>query len=187
VWRVAAGGGGGFVLLHPASMLIVGLTSPERHQFWVPIVNALTPEHLPMGIFFFVLGALAGYVHHRNVERLLAQARIHQALRLEREQFEVLLQTAGAVCHEFGQPMTVVRVRAEMLQEKVPADSPAGEDLSEIVTNVDRMAHQMRLLQNVTKYVTKPYIGGVRIIDIEKATERQSHVSPIVCERPGSP
>jgi len=166
--RVGAGVFMGFFLAHPASMLIVSLASPGASA-GVSTMAALDWRHLPMGMLFAFVGALGGYVYHRAVERNLAAAREAERMRLQRERLEVLLQTAGAVCHELGQPMTVVRAHAEVLLDD-PPPHPMREDLHAIIENVDEMVELLRKLQNVTRYATKPYVGNVRIIDLDEAT-----------------
>ena len=172
--RVTVGAIGGYALLHPVSMVLVSMFSPDHHPTWHGVSSAFTLSHLPMGAFFAILGALLGFVHHRGVERLVREVREQERLRLERERILVLLETAGAVCHELGQPVSILRLQVQLLEQHMPPSSRAVDDVRAIVVNLDRMGGLLHRLQRVTRYVTKPYVGNMNIIDIEKACELEA-------------
>ena len=91
--------------------------------------------------------------------------------RLEREKLQSILEIAGAVCHELNQPMQAISGYSEMLMADISKDNPLYEDFKEIKRQIVRMANITKKLMRITRYETRDYIGGRRIIDIDKAIE----------------
>jgi hypothetical protein len=50
----------GFIVLHPFSMLFQGMIHPEFNLNFVTLIDAFNPHHLPMAIFFGLLGIVMG-------------------------------------------------------------------------------------------------------------------------------
>ena len=53
----------GVVLLHPAAMFIMGYYGPGRHFHWAALQIAFSIQHIPMIVFFGVLGAFIGSLY----------------------------------------------------------------------------------------------------------------------------
>jgi signal transduction histidine kinase len=81
-----------------------------------------------------------------------------------------VLEMAGAVCHELNQPLQVVSVCSERLLSAISEDSPLYNQAQKIAEKFDMIVEITRKLQSMTKYETKHYIEGTKIIDIDKAT-----------------
>ena len=110
---------------------------------------------------------------HELKVRIRAGRRIleMQAELMQREKLRGVLEMAGATCHEFNQPMQVVSGYCELLLKQVPEDSRIHEQVRRILEAVRSMIEVTRKLQTITKYETREYIEGARIIDIDKASE----------------
>ena len=89
--------------------------------------------------------------------------------RIQKEKLEAILEMAGAVCHELNQPLQVVSVSLEPLLRAISKDSPLYNRTQKIEEKIDTIAGITRKLQTMTKYETKDYIEGTKIIDIDKA------------------
>lgn len=88
---------------------------------------------------------------------------------LQNEKFKGVLETAGAVCHEFNQPLQVLSGYAELaLTEGSPFAVPP-ELARRILSQTERMADITRKLQKITRYETIPYGEYSRIIDIHRS------------------
>jgi CheY-like chemotaxis protein len=107
------------------------------------------------------------------------QARIRVGVRVvelqdtlrERERFQGALEMAGAVCHEFNQPLQVVRGWTELLLEDLAPDDPDCEALRGIEASVERLGYLTQKMMGLTRYRSKPYLSGQsRIIDLNAAT-----------------
>ena len=98
--------------------------------------------------------------------------RIEEELR-EKEKLQTVLEMAGAVCHELNNPMQVVLMGCK----KLLSDSLSNKKLNEklflhIEESIKQMAKITNNLSNITKYETKDYVAGTKIIDINEASKK---------------
>ena len=91
--------------------------------------------------------------------------------RLEKERLQVSLEMAGAVCHELNQPIQGISSYAELLMGRQSPGSPEHEQAKAILDLAGRMGGITRKLMKITRYETKDYVKGVRIIDIDRAAD----------------
>lgn len=90
--------------------------------------------------------------------------------RLERERLQVSLQMAGAVCHELNQPMQSISGYAESCMMNVSEENPLRVKLGKIIELTRRMGEITRKLTRITRYETKDYVEGVKIVDLDRAS-----------------
>jgi PAS domain S-box-containing protein len=91
--------------------------------------------------------------------------------RLQKEKFQGVLETAGAVCHELNQPLQVISGYAEMaLAETDPTDR-FNKMAGQISAQVERIADITGKLQRITRYKTLEYDKFTRIIDIHHSSD----------------
>ena len=90
--------------------------------------------------------------------------------RLQRERLEGVIEMAGAACHEFNQPLQALFGYSELLSEDLPQDSPLLAQTQKIKTSIDQLAKITSKIMRITKYETKEYFEGSKIIDIDKAS-----------------
>ncbi|NNF99608.1 MAG: PAS domain S-box protein [Desulfobacteraceae bacterium] len=95
------------------------------------------------------------------------QAETH---RVQKEKLQAVLETAGGVCHELNQPLQTITGYAEILLGESAGNSDNQKFLSKIKEQTDRMAGITRKLQNITRFETRAYPGGSKIIDIDKSS-----------------
>jgi signal transduction histidine kinase len=93
-----------------------------------------------------------------------------EAERTEREKLHAILEMAGAVCHELNQPMTAIAGYGEITLMKTPKDDPNYEKVAKIMEQIRRMGRITKKLMKVTRYRTRDYVDGTRIIDIDEAS-----------------
>jgi sigma-B regulation protein RsbU (phosphoserine phosphatase) len=89
---------------------------------------------------------------------------------LQREKLRGVVEMAGATCHEFNQPMQVISGYAELLMKEVAPSSPVHAKIEKIKEATEVMAQITGKLQQITRYETREYYDGMRIIDIDKAS-----------------
>ncbi|MCP4693114.1 MAG: PAS domain S-box protein [Desulfobacterales bacterium] len=89
--------------------------------------------------------------------------------RLQYEKLQAILEMTGAVCHELNQPMMATFGYVELLLLKTPKDDPLHDKVIKIKEQIDRMGGITNKLMQITKYVTRDYLEGRKIIDIDKA------------------
>lgn len=104
-------------------------------------------------------------------ERLRMEARLERAqdeLR-EREKHAAVAELAGGAAHELNQPLTSIIGYAELLGRRLEKQSPLYNAAEIIITQAERMAEIVRKIGKITKYETKTYVGGAKILDLDKA------------------
>lgn len=94
--------------------------------------------------------------------------------RLQREKLQVVLEMAGAVCHEMNQPIQVISGHAELMLMDITEDHPLYEKIKTIDEQTNKMGEITRRLTEITRYETENYVGDTRIIDIDKASEKKT-------------
>ncbi len=149
-----------------------------------PVVASLAV--MPMWVRGEMLGALnLGSSHPKRflpdldthfLERLgrqTAQA-LDAALLLEQgrmmERRQAAMEMAGAACHEMSQPLTTLTLQLDLLLRETPADAPRRVAILAMIDNVERLGGLVKRISQVSKYVTRPYAQGLRIIDVEAAS-----------------
>lgn len=127
-------------------------------------------------------GLEAGAVDYVKKPFLMAElmARVKTALRLkevqdklvEQEKKIAIMELAGAAAHELNQPLTVITCQIKLLEESLEKDHPLPSREIEIIhESVQRMTEIIRKIGNITKYKTKDYLLGDKIIDLDQASE----------------
>jgi signal transduction histidine kinase len=79
--------------------------------------------------------------------------------RVQREKLEGILEMAGAVCHEFNQPLQGILGFSELLMRQIGEDNPIYRYAKSIQGEVNRMADLTRKLLD--------------IIDIDEASKEE--------------
>ena len=78
---------------------------------------------------------------------------------------------AGAVCHELNQPMQEAMFNcSDLLGDETLSPDDIKEKAGRIKAQLNRMANMTRRLMRITRYETRDYINGEKIIDIEKSS-----------------
>jgi len=90
--------------------------------------------------------------------------------RIAKEKLEGVLETAGAVCHEFNQPLQAISGYTELMAMKLDGHE-ARAYIDKVTAQIVRMRDITDKLQGVTRYETKDYAGNTKIIDIHKASD----------------
>lgn len=88
--------------------------------------------------------------------------------RILKERMEGVLELAGAVCHELNQPMTVVSVNSEIISPDMDKKEFTSK-LDGIKREIRKMGKITRKLMHITRYETREYLNGRKILDIDKS------------------
>jgi len=91
--------------------------------------------------------------------------------RIQKERLQGALEMSGSVCHELNQPLQYISGSVEILLMDMPESDPLYQSLGKIKSQVDRMGSITKKLMGITSYKTREYVGGRKIIDIDKASE----------------
>ena len=91
--------------------------------------------------------------------------------RLEKERLQVSLEMAGAICDELNQPLQNISTHSEIVLMHLSKDDPHYEKVRQIVEQTKKMGAITRKLMGITKYKTKDYVKGVKIVDLDESSE----------------
>jgi DNA-binding response OmpR family regulator len=112
-----------------------------------------------------------------NPDELQARIRVGQRVielqdrLVEAERNRVLTQAAGAAAHEINQPLTVLIGMAELLMFQMEANSPHLENIEALHESARRISDIVKKMAQIRQYVTKPYLDGIDIIDIDASSK----------------
>jgi PAS domain S-box-containing protein len=136
-------------------------------------------EHIPVTISASLLmeegeemawvAVLADQRERLSIERRLSSA--EEKLR-ESEKQAMIAELAGAAAHELNQPLTSVLGYADLLRRKLIQSDPSFRFIEIIYREAERMAEIVKKIGRITRYETTTYVGNVKIVDIEKATDK---------------
>ncbi len=106
-----------------------------------------------------------------GISRDMTDRRRAEEERLRREKMQGVLEMAGAACHELNQPMQTISAYSELGLKEISEDSPVYNRLKTIKEQIVRMADMTKKINRITKYKTRDYVAGIKIIDIDKSSE----------------
>ena len=127
-------------------------------NLWIEIVISQIKDN--DGVFSGIIGIL----------RDIAGKKKEEAKRLYHEKLKGVLEMARAACHELGQPLQIIKGNTEMLQMDLEKEGKSYEEIENIISELDRMTVILQKLRRITKYVSREYINGKPIVDIEKSS-----------------
>lgn len=110
-----------------------------------------------------------GMIYQTAIRDLTEQIRIEKERR-QHERMRGVLEMAGAVCHEINQPLMALQGFMELLSSRRQMKDDTGTHLSRMNEQVERIKTLTRKIMNITKYETKDYVGGEKIIDIDQSS-----------------
>ena len=106
-----------------------------------------------------------------DLKKAEAHLRKMEEDRKQKERLQIILETAGAVCHELNQPLMAISGYSELILMMISKDDPVYDKNLKILEQITRMGEITGKLMGITKYRTKSFGRGRTIIDIEKASE----------------
>jgi PAS domain S-box-containing protein len=117
------------------------------------------------------VGSVAVFTDIRERLRMEARLQKAQAQLQTREKQVIVAELAGGAAHELNQPLTSVIGYAELLLRHHEEGSVQHRAAAVIINEAERMAEIVRKIGKITKYETKTYVGGAKILDLERASE----------------
>jgi PAS domain S-box-containing protein len=94
-----------------------------------------------------------------------------EAKLLQNEKLQAVVEMAGAVCHEMNQPMQLTLVElAEFLVMESYQKKEIEKRVARIRHSLNALRDMSRKLMHITKYETRDYVEGEKIVDIDKAS-----------------
>jgi hypothetical protein len=109
---------------------------------------------------------------HENIA--LKKRRQFEEERLQKERLQGVIEMAGAACHELNQPLQTLAAYVHSLLRDLSEGSPMFEKIKEIREGIHQAGQITKKIMNITKYETKEYIDGSKIIDIDRASSSET-------------
>lgn len=107
----------------------------------------------------------------RELERELSEKlTILEKQSMLKEKLATTIEMAGAMAHEISQPLTNLLVKVELLLERKNETDPDYKDLKVIFEQALRLETLVKKVRNITRYETKEYLPGIKIVDFEKSS-----------------
>jgi len=117
---------------------------------------------------------------YRNANALIAtvvditEKKKIQATLLETRQIKVANQLAGAIAHEFNNPLAIVQLATEMAEIDKIEDPQKRQQLSKIPPQIDRMSNLVKKLLNLRAIKEKEYADGAKILDLHNSEDSEN-------------
>jgi len=90
---------------------------------------------------------------------------------LQKEKLQAVVEMAGAVCHEMNQPIQAVLVElAECAVMGELKKDTLKHSVERIQQHLNTLREMSRKLMHISRYETRDYLEGEKIIDIDKAS-----------------
>jgi PAS domain S-box-containing protein len=90
---------------------------------------------------------------------------------LQKEKVQAVVEMAGAVCHEMNQPMQAVLVElAECAVMGEFKKDTVKQRVERVQQHLNTLREMSLKLMHITRYETRDYLEGEKIIDIDKAS-----------------
>ncbi len=112
-------------------------------------------------------GKIARIVH---VSREITERKELERQSMLKEKQATTIEMAGAMAHELSQPLTNLLVKVELLLEGKNETDPDYHDLRVIFEQALRLEALVKKTRNITRYETKEYLRGIKIVDLEKSS-----------------
>jgi hypothetical protein len=92
--------------------------------------------------------------------------------RIERDKLQAIVELAGAAAHEMRQPMTNIQNLITISKGKLRDNEPVTEEeMDTVINQCKRMNETIREMLHITRYRTKEYIKGKKILDLDKSSK----------------
>ncbi|HVO31308.1 MAG TPA: PAS domain S-box protein [bacterium] len=108
-------------------------------------------------------------------ERLAIERRLKdaQAALIQTEKQAAVAELAGSAAHELNQPLTAIMGYAELMLKKMTPEDPNRRFVQTLYEEAERMAAVVKKIGRITRYESKSYVGGTRIVDLDKSSRRE--------------
>jgi len=91
---------------------------------------------------------------------------------IDLEKKRTLIEMAGAAAHELNQPLGVIVGYADFIISKMGKEHQYYPQMAKILNNAEKMSETVKNLSKIKNYIIKDYIDDIKILDIEKSSEK---------------
>ena len=107
---------------------------------------------------------------NKTLKKAIAEQKELEQKLVESERLKAILEVVGTLNHEINNPLTVILGRTQLLWRREDiSDTKIKSGLKEIHNEADRIREVVKKLSMIIKPVSKKYIDGIRILDVENS------------------
>jgi hypothetical protein len=151
--------------------------SNDKNQW--KIISRISPETIRNNAFLIFMDFIIFNIYILLliliVSYLLARAKVrkkvHKESLKEKERLHGVIEMAGAVSHEINQPLQIITTYIDLITHPDNKNKNIEKSLPKIADQINRIGKISRKLSKITKYKTRDYLKGVKIIDIDKSSD----------------
>jgi len=159
----------------------INVKIPNDKNQW-KIISRITPETIQKSTYSiftdFIFFNVYIFLLILIVSFLLARAKYRKKLiedsLKEKERLQGVVEMAGAISHEINQPLQIISTYIDLLIHPENKNKNMEKSLEKILDQIGRIGKISRKLSKITKYKTRDYLKGVKIIDIDKSSETET-------------
>ncbi|MCF8061654.1 MAG: PAS domain-containing protein [Deltaproteobacteria bacterium] len=140
-----------------------------RKEAILALVDLHQREHF-IEFHAFLVREAGRHDHIRGIARDITDRVRSQSDELVRERFQGVLEMAGGVAHKMNQPLTVVNHLVLEVMKGLTPDSPLYDRIERIQAQIQKLNDIAAKIRGVHRYESMDYVGGVKIVDLDKAS-----------------
>jgi DNA-binding response OmpR family regulator len=154
-------------------------SKPETRE--IPVIFLTARTESDSVVEGFEAGAVDYVTKPFHARELLARVSTQERLRaahrerIERETLQAILELAGAVCHEFNQPLQIISGTAELMRHREDIDPAILRGLDHVMDAVERLGGLTRKLSGITRRESREYLPGSRILDLDRSSAARAN------------
>jgi PAS domain S-box-containing protein len=183
VWELYEEGGARQIMRMLRSTSYGGVGRLEQTRREVRIASGETvPVSMTASIVYegerevATVGILTDLRERIRMEQRLLDAQ--QKLQLSEKQ-ALVAELAGAAAHELNQPLTSIMGYAQLIERQSEKEAQHLRAVKIILNEAERMAGIVKKIGKITKYETTDYVGGARMLDLDRAAADSADAIPL--------
>jgi len=98
-----------------------------------------------------------------------------QRERLKQAKLQGALEMAGGTAHRLNQPLTIVSNLLKEILTNLHVNADVYQKLTKVNAQMENLTGIARKIKSIKRYETMDYVGGIKIIDIDKASETDGY------------
>ena len=112
-----------------------------------------------------------GRPHHiKGLGRDITDRLRRQRERLSKEKFQGVLEMAGGVAHRLNQPLMIINNLLDEVLSDLHSDDRNYPKIMKAYNQIKELNEISKKISEIKKYKVIDYVGGIRIVDIDKAS-----------------
>ena len=149
--------------------LLSNIIKTGREEIYISLVDKQGKEH-PVEFNASLIRKFEKPDHVRGIVRFVTESTAGQREITAKGKLQGVLEMAGGVAHRLNQPLTIINnLLNEVLSESDPGDKN-HDKIVKIYEQLEKLNEIAKKIRGVKKYESMDYVGGIKIVDIDKSS-----------------